>query len=93
LVGEAAEFRFFSSTERPSDELGSVVPDAARDLEESARLSITLSSESIDELELRQVVPVQLQSFVSELGMLELWMKHTKSNQRWKLELNVRSER
>ena len=29
---------------------------------------------------------------VTELGILELWMKHTNSDRRWKVEFQVRTE-
>jgi hypothetical protein len=29
---------------------------------------------------------------VTELGNLELWMKHTRSDHRWKLEFQLRME-
>jgi hypothetical protein len=38
------------------------------------------------------VVPVQIESVVTELGTLELWMKHTNSDRRWKVEFQVRTE-
>jgi hypothetical protein len=37
-------------------------------------------------------VPVQIESVVTELGTLELWMKHTNSDRRWKVEFEVRTE-
>jgi len=39
-----------------------------------------------------QVIPVQINSVVTELGALELWMKHTNSDRRWKVEFQVRTE-
>jgi hypothetical protein len=38
------------------------------------------------------VVPVRLNAVVTELGVLELWMKHVKSDRRWKVEFQVRTE-
>jgi hypothetical protein len=35
---------------------------------------------------------VQIESAVTALGTLELWMKHINSNRRWKIEFQVRTE-
>jgi hypothetical protein len=35
---------------------------------------------------------VQINSVVTELGTLELWMKHINSDRRWKVEFQVRTE-
>jgi hypothetical protein len=35
---------------------------------------------------------VTLHPRVTEVGTLELWMQHTQSNSRWKLEFNLRAE-
>jgi hypothetical protein len=40
----------------------------------------------------RVAVPVQINPVVTELGTLELWMKHTNSDRRWKVEFAVRTE-
>jgi hypothetical protein len=39
-----------------------------------------------------QVVPVRINAVVTELGILELWMKHANSDGRWKIEFQVRTE-
>jgi hypothetical protein len=39
-----------------------------------------------------QVVPVRVSPVVTELGILELWMRHTNSDRRWKVEFQVRTE-
>jgi hypothetical protein len=90
VTGRSAEFRFFSSTARSGDAPGQVLPDAERDLEESGLLEIELPA--VAEFPPGQPVPVQINSVVTELGTLELWMKHTKSDRRWKVELQVRTE-
>ncbi len=38
------------------------------------------------------MVPVSLHPLVTEVGTLELWMQHTKSDRRWKLEFNLRAK-
>jgi hypothetical protein len=90
VTGEAVTFRFFSSTERPDDNVGQVVANAERDLEETTNLEITL--EPTEGLAPGEVVPVRLHSVLTELGTLELWMQHATSDKRWKLEFNVRGK-
>jgi hypothetical protein len=37
-------------------------------------------------------VPVRFQSYLTELGVFELWCASTKSAHRWKLEFSVRKD-
>ncbi len=90
VTGQAAEFRFFSSSVRSGDTPGQVLPDAERELEETSQLEIELPA--LPDAPAGQVVPVQIESVVTELGTLELWMKHTNSDRRWKIEFQVRTE-
>jgi molecular chaperone DnaK (HSP70) len=90
LTGHPAEFRFFSSADRSGDRPGQILPDAERELEETASLEINLPP--LPEFPTGQVVPVQINSVVTELGTLELWMKHLSSDRRWKVEFQIRTE-
>jgi molecular chaperone DnaK (HSP70) len=90
VTGEVAEFRFFSSAVRSGDTPGQILPEAERELEETSLLEIELPA--LADLPARQVVPVQINAVVTELGTLELWMKHTNSDRRWKVEFQVRTE-
>ena len=90
VTGQAAEFRFFSSTVRSGDMPGQILPDAERELEETSLLEVELPA--LPDVSAGQVVPVQIESVVTELGTLELWMKHTNSDRRWKIEFQVRTE-
>jgi hypothetical protein len=90
VTGEPVTFRFFGSAIRAGDEVGAIVPDAERDLEETASLQMTL--EALDGITEGDVVPVRLHSVVTEVGTLELWMQHTASDKRWKLEFKVRGD-
>ncbi|MGI6523700.1 MAG: Hsp70 family protein [Bdellovibrionota bacterium] len=87
VTGRPVEFRFFSSSVRAGDAIGDTIEDAAQSLEELSGLQITLPSVEGYEGE---VVPVQIHTAVTETGMLELWMYHTQSDKKWKLEFNVR---
>ena len=90
LTGHPAEFRFFSSADRSGDGPGQILPNAERELEETASLEIHLPP--VPEFPAGQVVPVHINSVVTELGTLELWMKHLSSDRRWKVEFQVRTE-
>ncbi|HYZ31959.1 MAG TPA: Hsp70 family protein [Crenalkalicoccus sp.] len=90
VTGEAAEFRFFSSAVRSGDAPGQILPDAERELEETSLLEVELPA--LPDVSAGQVVPVRIESVVTELGTLELWMKHTNSDRRWKIEFQVRTE-
>src|SRR4051794_29182917 len=90
VTGRPAEFRFFSSAVRSGDTPGQVLPDAERELEETSLLEIEIPA--LADAPAGAVVPVQIESVVTELGTLELWMKHTNSDRRWKVEFQVRTE-
>jgi len=89
-IGRPAVFRFFASEVRSGDQPGQLIANAERDLEETSRLEVTLPA--IDEFPEGQAVPVQINPVVTELGNLELWMKHVGSDRRWKVEFQVRME-
>ena len=86
VVGEPAEFRFLSSTIRKQDHAGNLLEDWGTDLEELSPLEVTLK------LDGRQgtVVPVRIETRVTELGTLEVWCVSRDGTNRWKLELNIR---
>jgi molecular chaperone DnaK (HSP70) len=89
-TGRAAEFRFFSSSVRSGDTPGQILPDAERDLEDAGLLEVEIPA--LDDVTAGQAVPVRINAAVTELGILELWMKHAKSERRWKVEFQVRTE-
>ncbi len=90
VTGQAAEFRFFSSAVRSGDAPGQMLSDAERELEETSLLEVELPA--LPDAPAGQVVPVRIEAVVTELGTLELWMKHTNSDRRWKIEFQVRTE-
>ena len=61
-----------------------------KQLEETTRLELPM--EEIEGMPPRTAVPVKLHSRLTELGTLELWMQHTRSDKRWKLDFEVRTE-
>lgn len=90
ITGETAQFRFFSSEVRSGDAVGQIVTNAEKELLEISSLEVDLAA--VDDIPPGQAVPVQINAVVTELGKLELWMKHTKSDRRWKVEFVVRTE-
>ena len=90
VTGEPAEFRFFSSEVRSGDRPGQIIADAERDLEETSMLEVNLPA--VADAAAGQPIPVQINAVITEVGTLELWMKHVNSDRRWKIEFTVRTE-
>jgi hypothetical protein len=90
VVGEPAEFRFFSSAVRKTDQPGELVAHWSEDeIVETDSLTATLDrAPGIDEA----YVPVQFQSRITELGVFELWCVYAATGGRWKLEFSVREQ-
>jgi hypothetical protein len=88
VLGETAQFRFFSSVVRQQDKPGQWLDRwSDEELQETDSLETCLPASGVDE---ETYVPVRFQSRVTELGVLELWCVSTRGDQRWKLEFNVR---
>lgn len=88
VVGEPAEFRFLSSTVRKADEVGKMVEDWGDEIEELSPLEVTLKVDGKDDT----VLPVRLETRVTEVGTLEVWCVSRDGSQRWKLEFNIREQ-
>lgn len=86
VVGEPAEFRFFSSLSRKADQPGAMIEEITDEFEELDPIEVHLPAEDGAGGE---IVPVTLESNVTETGMLELWCV-AQNGRRWKLEFNVR---
>jgi hypothetical protein len=90
VVGEPAQFRFFSSSTR-DDKPGDVLTSwNDQELQETDSLEATLPRDKDIE---EPCVPVRFHSNVTELGTLELWCAATQTDKRWKLEFSVRDDR
>jgi hypothetical protein len=86
VVGEPAEFRFLSSTVRKQDHVGDLLENWWGEIEELSPLKVTLHLDGKQ----GTVMPVRLESRVTEIGTLEVWCVSRDAGQRWKLELNIR---
>jgi hypothetical protein len=85
VVGEPAEFRFFTSATRKNDQAGDMIEDLSGELDELAPMEVNLESAQSE----TGVVPVSFETVVTETGMLQLWCV-ARDGRRWKLEFNVR---
>jgi molecular chaperone DnaK (HSP70) len=88
VVGEPAEFRFLSSTLRKQDHVGDLLDNWSGEIEELSPLEVTLNLDGKQ----GTVLPVRLESRVTEIGTLEVWCVSRDGQQRWKLELNIREK-
>ncbi|MBX7221602.1 MAG: Hsp70 family protein [Blastocatellia bacterium] len=86
IVGEPAEFRFLSSTVRKHDTIGSLIEDWGDDIQEVNPLEVTLDLEGMRDA----VLPIRLETKITEVGTLELWCVTLDGKNRWKLECNIR---
>jgi molecular chaperone DnaK (HSP70) len=84
-VGERAQFRIFQSVERKEDTAGLMLDEIPSGVEETAPVEVLLSGEP------GEIVPVTLESLVTETGVLELWFV-ARDGRRWKLEFNIRPQ-
>src|SRR6266404_4956296 len=84
VVGEPAEFRFFSSSVRKNEAPGAMVEDFGDELQELSPMEVNLTS-----TDGTGTVPVSFETVVTETGVLQLWCV-ARDGRRWKLEFNVR---
>jgi len=85
VVGEPAEFRFFTSAARKNDQPGDLIEDFHGELEELSPMEVTFGAGEASS----EVVPVSFETVITETGLLQLWCV-ARDNRRWKLEFNVR---
>ncbi|MCM8531066.1 MAG: hypothetical protein NE330_07905, partial [Lentisphaeraceae bacterium] len=87
IIGEACQFRFFSSNERNEDELGILLDEFSLDgLNEMPAMTSMLTDDSG---ETGNIASVKLQAEFTEIGTLKLWFHEIDSDRRWKLEFNL----
>lgn len=89
VVGEPTRFRFFASSVRRDDQVGTMIEEVAgnEELEELAPIETSLPATAGNA---GALVPIQLQAAVTELGTLEVRCLENGGSGQWKLELNVR---
>ncbi|HEX3747341.1 MAG TPA: Hsp70 family protein [Bryobacteraceae bacterium] len=87
VVGQPAEFRFFTSTARKNDKVGDLIEDYGDQLEELSPMEVSFPAGETSS----EVVPVSFETVVTETGMLQLWCV-ARDGRKWKLEFNVREK-
>jgi len=88
VVGEPVHFRFFGSSVRRHDQVGSLLDSwGPEELQELDEIQATLPTEGRTPGE---VVPVRLHARVTETGTLELEAVPRGSGERWKVQFDVR---
>jgi len=85
VVGQPAEFRFFTSAARKNDQPGDLIEDFGDELTELSPMEVSFQAGEASS----EVVPVSFESVVTETGLLQLWCV-ARDGRRWKLEFNVR---
>jgi hypothetical protein len=93
VVGEKVRFRFFGSSVRRKDAVGTALERWKSDeLDELAPIEVDLPAEGRSQ---GDVVPVRLRSSITEVGTLLLEavpLQPRKKDERWKVELSVRAD-
>ncbi|MDB4989818.1 MAG: hsp70 family protein, partial [Myxococcaceae bacterium] len=90
VIGEPVRFRFFGSSVRRDDQAGDVLDRwTADEMQELQEIEAMLPSEGHGP---GDIVTVQLQAGVTEMGTLELEAVEARGAQRWKVEFDTRAE-
>ena len=90
VVGEPVRFRFFGSSVRRGDQVGTVLEQwAPEEIEELDEIEANLPAEDHQPGE---VVPVRLHAAVTEVGTLRLEAVPRSGGESWKVEFDVRGE-
>ena len=88
IVGEPVRFRFFGSSVRRHDQVGTLLEYWDEDeIQELQGIEATLPNEGRTPGE---VVPVRLSALVTETGTLRLEAVPPEGQERWKVEFEVR---
>jgi len=90
VVGDPALFHLLAATTRKQDRVGEVVEDWSGEIQEVAAMETLLEATDTDAG--GTLIPVWLQSKVTEVGTLELWCVARDSDRRWRLEFNIREQ-
>jgi hypothetical protein len=90
VVGQPAVFQLLGSTTRKTDQVGEVVEDWSDELQEVATMETQLPATETEGG--GTLLPVWLQSRVTEIGTLELWCVARADERKWKLEFNIREQ-
>jgi hypothetical protein len=87
VIGQPAEFRFFTSTARKTDKVGDLIEDYGDQLEELSPMEVSFPAGEVSS----EVVPVSFETVITDTGVLQLWCV-ARDGRKWKLEFNVREK-
>jgi hypothetical protein len=87
IVGDRAVFHLLASNTRKNDQAGAVIEDWRGEIEEVSTMETSLESEGDPP---GSLLPVWLESHITEIGTLDLWCVARESGRRWRLEFNLR---
>ena len=90
IVGEPTVFHFLASTTRRQDHIGQEVEDWSGEIQQVATLETLLPATETEAG--GAMIPVLLQSRVTEVGTLELFCVARDDNRQWRLEFNIRDD-
>ncbi|MDX1546415.1 MAG: Hsp70 family protein, partial [Rhodothermales bacterium] len=90
VVGDRAVFHLLASTTRKDDGAGEIVEDWSGQIEEVATMETQLPA--TEDAEGGTILPVWIESRVTEIGTLELYCVARDADRRWKLEFNIREQ-
>jgi hypothetical protein len=90
VVGEPALFHFLASNTRKHDRIGQEVEDWSGEIAEVATLETLLPATEAEQS--GALIPVFLQTRVTEIGTVELYCVARDDDRQWKLEFNIREE-
>ena len=90
VIGEQAVFHLLASSTRQGDLAGQMVEDWSGEIQEVATMEMMLPSSEAEDGSV--VLPVLIQSKVTEVGTLELWCVARDDDRQWKLEFNIRED-
>lgn len=85
VVGEPARFDFLGS-QRHEDKFGDVIEDWQGEVQAIAEIETILDGEP------GNIIPVTLETRVTEVGTLALWCVAKTGDRRWKLEFTIREQ-
>ena len=88
VVGEPAVFQLLASTTHKDDRPGEIVEDWSGDLQEVTTMEALLPATDAESA--GAIIPVWLESKMTEIGTLELWCVARDGDRRWRLEFNLR---
>ncbi len=90
VVGEPVQFRFFGSSVRRHDEVGTLLEHwSADEVQELGEIEATLPAE---DRPIGEIVPVRLHACVTETGTLAIEAIPRSGNEHWKVEFDVRGQ-